>query len=227
MIKQRGSLRKAKQSRGRGAHEADVEATISTSPCPSCCCACSGLPLAPSLLCLSTLRSFSRSFSASSPSSSSNTTALSSAGAPDSRRVGTSEGEAVGATCAREDRRRSAVRYLRSSPRQLEVSRHFGIRSRDSQPVSVDVPDHDARDQVLDAHALADEQADFGRRDVVPDCLLDLHSQPRQLGVCNVKIVGTRTMWMLCRYSASGEREWTDDDEKIDWSSSDSDRSMM
>lgn len=36
-----------------------------------------------------------------------------------------------------------------------------------------------------------------------------------------------RTMWMLWRYSASGERECTDDDEKMVWSSSLSARSMM
>jgi hypothetical protein len=35
------------------------------------------------------------------------------------------------------------------------------------------------------------------------------------------------TMWMLWRYNARGEREWTEEEEKMVWSSSDSARSMM
>lgn len=37
----------------------------------------------------------------------------------------------------------------------------------------VDVVDDDGRDEVLDAHALADKEADLCRRDVVADRLLD------------------------------------------------------
>jgi hypothetical protein len=61
-----------------------------------------------------------------------------------------------------------------------EVRRRGGLRERVSplvrlavQPVVVDVVDDDGRDEVLDAHALADKEADLCRRDVVPDRLLD------------------------------------------------------
>lgn len=41
----------------------------------------------------------------------------------------------------------------------------------------VDVADRDTRDEVFDAHALADEEPDFGRRDIVSDELIDLFEQ--------------------------------------------------